>query len=79
MHAAHDARRLDRARRAKAVLAAELKEVRGVQGLGVGLNAASDDYAVHVYVRDRRAAKSIPADKDGVEVKVDVVGRVRAL
>ncbi len=79
MHVVPDARRLNRARQAKSLLAAELKEVRGVQGLGVGLNTASDDYAVHVYVRDRRAAKLIPADKDGVEVKVDFVGRVKAL
>jgi hypothetical protein len=69
---------LRRARAAKVQLASDLKKTPGVQGFGIGMNASHKEYAVHVYVRDERAAKSVPKHKDGVDVCVDIVGSIAA-
>jgi hypothetical protein len=67
---------LRRARAAKLQLASDLKKTPGVQGLGIGMNASHNEYAVHVYVRDERAARSVPKHMDGVDVCIDIVGSI---
>ncbi|MDQ3276352.1 MAG: hypothetical protein M3Q39_15350 [Actinomycetota bacterium] len=44
---------------------------------GVGLTRADGGYVVKVNVRTDQAYKSIPAEIDGVSVRVQTVGRIR--
>jgi hypothetical protein len=65
---------LERARAAKARLAAELAGQETV--VGIGLHRTADGFGVKVNLR--RAGLALPADVDGVPVTVDVVGPIRA-
>jgi len=59
-------------------LEAAMAGKQGVNGIGIGLNAAGDDFALTVFCSDANAAKSLPASFDGIEVVADVVGEVGA-
>jgi hypothetical protein len=50
----------------------------GVNGIGIGVNAKGDDFALTVFCSDPKAAKSLPASLDGVEVVADLVGEISA-
>jgi hypothetical protein len=59
-------------------LAREVDQIRGFTGVGIGLGRRPGTYAFHVMVTDRDAVAKIPDQFQGVEVFVDVVGRLRA-
>ncbi|MBZ2195501.1 hypothetical protein [Occultella gossypii] len=67
---------LAQARAAKEHLAAEVGERDGV--VGIGLERLPDGYGVRVNVRDAHAAEQVPATVDGVDVRIVVVGTIRA-
>ncbi|HTV70113.1 MAG TPA: hypothetical protein VMF90_16405 [Rhizobiaceae bacterium] len=50
----------------------------GILGIGIRNNAAEDDLALSVSVTTREQAAKLPADFEGLEVVVDVVGEFRA-
>ncbi|MBT9291436.1 hypothetical protein [Prosthecodimorpha staleyi] len=70
---------MDRAIAAQSELADALSSVRGVNGIGVGAGRVPGTYALYVAVSDKRAAKSVPDSCSGLDVVVDVVGRVSHL
>ncbi len=45
--------------------------------IGIGLTRADGGYVVKVNVRTEQAHESIPAEVDGVSVRVQTVGRIR--
>ncbi len=67
---------LDHARTAKARLQDALAGHRGVEG--VGLTPDGDGYCLRVNVASPDDGHAIPADVDGVEVRIQVVGTLRA-
>ena len=63
---------VDKLRAAKAAARQCLKDVDGVQGVGIG------DGTVRVYVRDAGVAGTLPGEIEGVEVECVVVGEIVA-
>lgn len=62
----------------KAQLAQEIDEIDGLNGIGIGRGLSPGTLALHVLVVDDRAAAQIPQRFMGVDVVVDVTGRVSA-
>jgi hypothetical protein len=66
---------LARARAAKKHLLAQLSGRPGVNGVGIARRGST--YRLKVNVRDPQAAGELPAEVDGLEVTVAVVGTVQ--
>jgi hypothetical protein len=67
---------LPQARAAKEHLRAHLRDRDGVVGVGIARSAAG--YCIKVNVADAATAEQVPADVDGVEVRIAVVGGITA-
>lgn len=70
---------MNEARSAKAALRDTLRDVDGVQGVGLAQRGDDHDWVLQVNVLSLRARKDVPPDVDGVPVRVNVVGAVTAL
>ena len=69
---------IDRARAAKDKVLEHFKNIGKV--VGVGITRLNDDYAVKVNLSEAPAQGTVlPTEIDGVPIKVDVVGQIRAL
>ncbi|MFC4554703.1 hypothetical protein [Georgenia faecalis] len=64
------------ARAAKTRLHAELRDDDDV--VGIGLRRTADGYGLKVNVSRGTARDHVPSTVEGVDVRVDVVGQVRA-
>ncbi|MEQ1953171.1 hypothetical protein [Mesorhizobium sp. CN2-181] len=53
-------------------------KMSGVVGIGIGLNRTEDDLAINVSVTKPSQAKALPERFNGLDVVVDVVGRISA-
>lgn len=67
---------LPHARAAKENLRAQIHDRDGV--VGVGIARARGGYCIRVNVATEDDATRVPAEVDGVEVRVSVVGRIAA-
>ena len=56
---------------------ARLLGMDGVTGVGIGTDDIGDD-VILVYVRDASVSRNIPADCDGINVKIQVTGDIDA-
>jgi len=70
---------IDRARAAKPALREALTDVEGIHGVGLAQRGDDSDWVLQVNVASERARKNVPADVDGVPVRVRIVGEVHAL
>lgn len=66
---------LSRAQAAQDHLAQRLADHPDVNGIGIA--RADDGYVLKVNVRTERARNAIPAEIDGVTIRVQTVGRIR--
>jgi hypothetical protein len=68
---------LEQARAAKAVALKRLRRVRSV--VGIGITRVGGEYALKINLREPLArGVRLPADVDGVSVRVEVVGVIRS-
>lgn len=65
---------LQRARSAKAAVAARLQGHPAVNGVGVGRDG--DGWVVRVNLREPVADEAVPAEMDGVAVRCRIVGEI---
>ncbi|PFG41731.1 hypothetical protein ATJ88_0373 [Isoptericola jiangsuensis] len=70
---------MNEARSAKAELRESLRDVDGVQGVGLARRGDDRDWVLQVNVLNVRARKDVPPDIHGVPVRVHVIGAVSAL
>lgn len=70
---------IDKLTEAKRKLVDEYKSVSGFSGVGIGAGRTPGTFALRVMVADASAAKRIPSTYSGVDVLVDVVGKIKAL
>ncbi len=57
---------------------ARLLGTEGVTGVGIGTDEIGDA-VIFVYVRDASVSRNIPADLEGISVKIQVTGEIDAL
>jgi hypothetical protein len=50
----------------------------GIVGVGISLNKEKDDLAINVQVDRSSVATRLPRQFDGIDVVVDVVGKIKA-
>lgn len=70
---------MDKLTEAKRRLVAEYRSLAGFSGVGIGSGRTPGSLALRVMVADASAAKRIPSTFSGVDVLVDVVGKIKAL
>jgi len=61
---------------AKEAFQREYATERHDRAIGIGLNRRRDDWAVKVYARTSKATRGLPAEFNGYEVDVQVIGNV---
>ena len=67
---------LERAQAAKQAARLRLAHLSGI--VGIGITRVGEDYAVKINLRDAHDAGAVPPEIDGVPVRVEVVGSIRA-
>lgn len=69
---------MDEARRIQKAFEERFAGEKGVLGIGIRRNAVEDDLALSVSVSTKEEAARLPANFEGLDVLVDVVGEFKA-